>query len=153
MGSRGGSAPNAYRQRSRSTLFLRVPVGDWTKVKVGEKTEFRTMPGAGSSMMAVNPPTPVVAYTVNRSGQYDAQLMVLLARRVEPLWEISGNPEALAAEGFESYDVFRRYWRARQKGVYRPLQLVTVWRVRRAWPSDRADFGVKLFDDLYGEFT
>lgn len=155
MGSHGGDAPNPYTQRHASTLFLRVPNGDWARVKIGEKTEFRTMPKESSRLLRCKTPTPVVAYTVRRAlNQYDAALMVLQERRHEPLFAISENPEAITREGFASYDEFRRYWRARMKGVYRPMQMVRVWRVR-PWDREAGDallFGLELLEHLYGDF-
>lgn len=154
MGSLGGNAPNGYRQHKASTLFLRVPVLDWPRVKVGEKTEFRTRPGEGSSLLRVNAPTPVVAYRpATQTQPIDGKIMVLLERRYEPLFNISTDPEAVRREGFETYDEFRRYWRKRRKGVYRPMEQVHVWRVR-PWEGqhDLVRFGVTLLGRLYGEF-
>jgi hypothetical protein len=152
MGSRGGSAPNPYRQRQASTLFLRVPNVDWTRVKIGEKTEFRTMPKESSRLISAKTPTPVVAYTVDGLGRYDAQLMVLEDHRYEPVFAIADDPDAIAREGFESYDHFRRYFRKRTKGVYRPMQPVHVWRVRRWAHYDHQRFGLRLLAHLYGDW-
>jgi hypothetical protein len=155
MGSRGGNAPNPWSQRQVSTLFLRVPFGDWPRVKIGEKTEFRTKPREGARLLTVKMPTPVVAYTVSPVRQeYDAQIMVLEERRYEPLFAIHDDEAAIHREGFESYDEFRRYWRKRRKGVFRPMEKVYVWRVRRWEPHARDDiaFGLRLLHALYGEF-
>lgn len=153
MGSKGGSSPNPYKQRRVSTLFLRVPLVDWPKVKLGEKTEFRTMPGEGSTLLRCYVPTPVVAYTVKpKIQEYDAKLMVLLDRRREPLWEISSQPDAIRREGFESYDEFRRYWRKRQRGVYRPMQVVWVWRIAPFTPDHVRVLGSGMMEHLYGDF-
>jgi hypothetical protein len=148
----GGSAPGPYRQREARTLFLRVPYIDWTKVKVGEKTEFRTAPHESSKITMANTPTPVVAYATN-DDFYDAKLMVLEARRHEPLWEIANDFVGLAREGYaEDYEGFRRYWRKRQKGVYKPLQMVWVWQVTPFLESDIIVEGSRLLRRLYGEF-
>ena len=76
--------------------------------------------------------------------------MVLEAVWREPLGVIS--PESLAAEGFESFAHYRRYWCIREKRLFRPLHKTTVFRVRR-WDSedDRAMADV-LLQRLYGEF-
>lgn len=154
MGSRGGNAPNPWSQRQASTLFLRVPYDDWPRVKIGEKTEFRTKPREGARLLTVKTPTPVVAYAVSPSrGVHDGQLMVLERRRYEPLFAIAEDEEAIRREGFESYDEFRRYWRKRRKGVYRPMEKVYVWRVRRLGDfSDLTALGLVLMGHLYGEF-
>jgi len=148
----GGSAPKPYRQREAKTLFLRVPHVDWTKVKIGEKTEFRTTPHESSKIITANLPTPVVAYAVNGYDEYDAKLMVLEGRRHEPLWEIANDVTGLRREGYGTYDEFRRYWRKRQKGVYRPLQMVWVWQVREFRDEDIIVEGARLLRRLYGEF-
>lgn len=151
MGSQGGNAPNPYTQHKASTLFLRVPAEDWPRVKIGEKTEFRTRPKESSRLLTIYTPTPVVAYMRDGMGRYDANLMVLEERRFEPLFQISQDAEAIAREGFSSYDEFRRYWRKRRKGVYRPLERVWAWRVR-LWDRGEDDrrFGLDLLHRLYG---
>lgn len=153
MGSHGGSGPNGLTQHQASTLFLRVPAVDWPRVRIGEKTEFRTMPRESSRLLTAYLPTPVVAYSTG-SGPFREtvhELMVLEERKHEPLFAISEDAEALAREGFESYDLFRRYWRARQRGVYRPMQKVWVWRVRRWESGDVIRQGAALLRQLYGE--
>lgn len=152
MGSQGGNAPNPYTQRHASTLFLRVPTMDWARVKIGEKTEFRTRLREGSHLVAANTPTPVVAYTKSSLG-YDSKLMVLVEHKREPLFAIADDPEAIGREGFEDYDHFRRYWRKRRKGVYRPMELVHVWRVR-PWDEkwDMGRFGNYLIGHLYRDW-
>lgn len=159
MGSRGGNAPNPYAQHQAFTQFLRVPFIDWPRVKIGEKTEFRTKPRESSRILRANTPTPVVAYAINGSGEYDRKLMVLEEHRYEPLFAISDDSEAIAREGFETYDHFRRYWRKRRKGVYRPMERVHVWRVRRFHlgtdpfeADDESTLGVALFEHLYGDY-
>lgn len=151
------SAPAPYQQRHASTLFLRVPLADWARVVVGEKTEFRTRPKESSSLLRVYTPTPVVAYCANRGGEYSSKLMVLEERRYETLFDVSMNPESVEREGFASYDEFRRYWRKRRKGVYRPLERVHVWRVRK-WGHDETGqlddrtFAAAVLHHLYGEW-
>lgn len=142
-----------------STRFLYVPAEDWPRVRLGEKTEFRTRPREGSNLLTCALPTPVVAYSRRMNGDvssHSTKLMVLTHRSLEPLFNISENPEALAREGFESYDDFRRYWRARNGGRdnnrFQPMQRVYAWRVRpfEAW-LDHETLGVALLTELYGE--
>lgn len=136
-----------------TTRFLHVPAIDWPRVKIGEKTEFRTSPREGSRIITCNLPTPVVVYSKG-AGAIDmlpAKLMVLTHRSFEPLFNIAENPEAIAREGFPDYDHFRRYWRARNKGVYRPMQRVWVWRVREFTENDVYVLGTSLLRELYGE--
>jgi len=154
MGS-SGNAPRPYAQHELRTLFVRVPFGDWPAVKIGHKTEFRARPQESSRVLHVNTPTPVVAYAVNMSGAYDRQLMVMTHRWREPLIAIAESPESLEREGFADYATFRRYWRARHKGVYRAAEMVWVFRLR-AWrqgkSGDSLDMGTLLVKRLYGEF-
>lgn len=156
MGSRGGSGPNGLQQRQVSTLFLRVPSIDFPAVRLGLKTEFRTMPHEGSNIVRNrNYPTPVVAYATSSGALRELahKLMVLEQHRFEPLFAITEDMEALSREQQPSYDHFRRYWRARQKGVYRPMQRVHVWRVRPfRLESDYEQMGVGLLERLYGDF-
>jgi hypothetical protein len=153
MGSRGGNAPNPWSQRQVSTLFLRVPFEDWTRIKLGEKTEFRTKPREGARLLSVKLPTPDVAYAHSLTVGYDGKLMVLEERRYEPLFAISQDEAAIQREGFASYDEFRRYWRKRRKGVYRPMERVYVWRVR-PWQGnhDLTRMGTRVLHALYGDF-
>lgn len=148
-GSRG---PRPFISRQTSTLFLRVPSADWSRIYVGEKTEFRARPGEASRLLTVNLPTPVVAYAQRRATGYQSKLMVLEEKRYEPLFNIAQDAEALAREGFETYDEFRRYWRARRKGIYRPMEMVHVFRVRPWGGYDLQRFGVQLLAHLYGEW-
>lgn len=148
-----GNAPKPYAQRKASTLFLRVPVEDWSRVSIGEKTEFRTMPREGSLLARAYLPTPVVAYCVKPPlNEYVNRLMVLLERRFEPLFAISEDQAAIEREGFNTYDEFRRYWRKRRKGVYRPMERVHVWRVRPYFEGDAELLGAAMFRRLYGDF-
>lgn len=151
MGSDGSSGPKPYRQTRASTLFLRVPVNEWNRVKRGAKSEFRAAPGAQSQLLSVTPPMPVVAYSVNRQGRHDAALMVLEAMWREPLGAIS--EPSLAAEGFESLAEFRRHWVVTYRKRFTPTRIVTVYRVR-PWRVD-LDEGVmsrRLLEHLYGEW-
>lgn len=152
MGS-PGNAPRPYRQRSASTLFLRVPSVDWARVRVGEKTEFRTLPHESSRLLKTYTPTPVVAYSRDGRGNYEQLLMVLEERRFEPVFNLATDPEGVRREGFESYDEWRRYWRKRRRGVFRPMERAYVWRVRffDAEP-DMLLMGELLMDRLYGDY-
>jgi hypothetical protein len=55
---------------------------------------------------------------------------------VVPLGAIS--PESLEAEGFESFALFRRAWCIREKRLFRPMHMTTVFRVRRRGLRRRA---------------
>ena len=135
-----------------STTFLRVPHHDWPRVKIGEKTEFRTRHRERLAIISVKPPTPVVAYTENTLGEFEFKVMVLEGYKYEPLFNISMDPEAVAREGFPSYDEFRRYWRARTGGTYMPVEKVWVWRLRPVGEDDLAMLGRTLVDYLYGRY-
>jgi hypothetical protein len=143
-----------FPRHQASTRFLRVPAEDWARVRIGEKTEFRTRPRERSNITTCALPTPVVAYTTRRSGDVDpfsTKLMVLLERRYEPLFNIAEDPGALEREGFESYAHFRSYWKARNGGKYVPMQRVYVWRVREFVENDTYVLGTELLRELYGE--
>lgn len=127
-----------------------MPVSDWPAVSRGKKTEFRANSGRVSGLLWVEPPTPVVVYTVHRTRGYQAKLMVLEARWQEELASIS--PESLAREGFETLEQFRRYWMTRERRRFKPLHIVTAYRVRPFTPDDRREFAAKLLDHLYGEW-
>lgn len=150
MGSHGGSAPNPYKERHVTTRFLHVPVGDWPAVKIGRKREFRA-PIKHNSPIFPYTPTPVVAYT-RRGTTYDKRMMVLSNVRRETLWQIKEQPESLEAEGFDTYEEFRAYWKARTR-KYLPLTMVYVYEIK---PFDtRLDgdtVGRRLIEHLYGEF-
>lgn len=125
---------------------------DWAAIRIGAKTEFRTRPREGSRIVSCNLPTPVVAYaTSNSQRELAAKLMVLTERNYEPLFNIAEDEAALAREGFDSYDLFRRYWRKRNGGRYDPMQRVWVWRVRVFTFRDEVELGVALFQELYQE--
>lgn len=150
MGADGSNGPKPYKQRQVSTAFLRVPAHDWPQVRRGLKTEFRAASGAVSGLKFVDPPIPVVAYSVNKLG-HDSRLMVLDERWQEPLSAISD--ESLQREGFASFAEFRAYWCHREKRRFTPTRMVVVYRVRPFDPlGDRAAFETSIFDHLYGDF-
>jgi hypothetical protein len=146
------TAPGDYPTHQLNTLFLRVPFGDWTKVTIGAKVEFRTKPRGNAAIHLAQCPTPVVAYTVNSHGARACKLMVLVEQRQERLIDIADKPLHLEREGFTSYDEFKRYWRARNGGIYRPLQTVITHRLREWEDDDDAIMGTELCERLYGEF-
>lgn len=151
MASDGSNGPKPWTQRHASTVFLRVPTIDWVEVKRGMKTEFRGSPGAVSGLKFVEPPTPVVAYRVDRSHGYDAALMVLEDRWQEELGSIS--PESLEREGFETFAEFRRYFVLRERRRFRLTRNVTVYRLRPWDPEkDQRHFADLLLDRLFGAF-
>jgi hypothetical protein len=145
--------PKPWAQHRLRTIFLRVPLADWPAVKRGVKREFRagTGPNDKSQLWQVKTPTPVVAYSLNKRGDHDAQLMVLEATWMEPLGAIT--PESLAAEGFKSLAEFRRYWMARERKRFQPTRRTFVYRVR-PWRGrfDEERFAALLLGRLYGDF-
>lgn len=150
MGTARSDSPKPWTQRKATTVFLRVPREDWAAVKLGAKTEFR-MPGgrAMSQLWSVKPPTPVVAYVIRAGGTYDSRLMVL-----EDHWReaVAGiTEESLTREGFPDMAHFRRYWMRRTRRRFRPLQEVSVFRVRPFDDHDVTPMGVRLLTRLYGE--
>lgn len=147
-----GVAPAGAERAEAVTLFLRVPAVDWPRLMVGEKTEFRTTPREGSRIGKAKTPTPVVAYRTRRGHANDFKLMVLEEYRREPLFAVSEVPESLEREGFETYDHFRRYWRARQRRPFVPLEVVQVWRVRHWQDGDLVRQGYGLLKRLYGAY-
>lgn len=151
MGSDGRRGPKPYRQTRTSTLFLRVPVAEWSLVKRGVKREFRSAPGAQSQLHAIQPPMPVVGYSVDRSGRHDARLMVLEQMWREPLGAIS--EESLAAEGCQSLAEFRRRWMLTHRKRFTPTRVVTVY-VVRPWRDalDERDMADRLLGHLYGDW-
>jgi hypothetical protein len=144
-----GNGPKPYRQVKLRTIFLRVPTLDWASVKRGRKGEFRSASGNVTSLWNVQCPTPVVAYKKGAVG-YDSTLMVLEGTWREKLMEIS--PESLAAEGFRSFEDFRRYWMRRERRKFMPLVEVSVYRVRPWREDDRRQMGDAILERLYGEF-
>jgi hypothetical protein len=153
MGVNSGGHPKPYPQRTAVTLFLRVPIADWLRVKVGEKTAFRTVPGQRvARVQHTELPTPIVAYALSDAGEYDCTLMVLEGHRVEPLFNAMDDPEAIAREGFVNHHHFRRYWRKRRGGIYRPMEMVHVWELRLWCEDDFEDMGKLALQRLYGDF-
>lgn len=150
MGSTSKDSPKPWTQRKATTVFLRVPREDWSAVKIGAKTEFR-MPGgrAMSQLWSCKTPTPVVAYAIRGHEQYDSKLMILEAHWREPVAGIS--EESLKREGFPDMAHFRRYWMRRTRRRFRPLQEVSVYRVRPFTDADVTPMAVRLLGRLYGE--
>lgn len=153
MANDGSRGPKPYAQVRTSTTFLRVPTYDWPAVKRGIKTEFRSGWGKNKTpkLFQVKAPTPVVAYTVNGRGEYDARLMVLEDIWLEPLGAIS--PESLEREGFRNLKEFRSYWLEREGRRFTPTRQVFVYRVR-PWVAgeDEHRMGQALLQRLYGDF-
>lgn len=153
MGSQGGGGPNGLTQRHLRTLFLRAPYQDWAALTQGYKTEFRARP---KGALRYNAPTPVVLYAVSGLGRWTSKLMVLVEHRSERLVDIADQPESLLREGQESYDHFRRYWRARTRRPFRPLDKVEVFQLA-PWPSGTQSLqidqlGRVLLERLYGDY-
>ena len=141
----------ALQGKELRTLFLQVPADDWTRVKYGQKTEFRTTRADKAMMLSgVEYPTPVVAY--NAEDAADRLLMVLVEHRFEPLFNVSLNHGSWEREGFESYDHFRREWRARHGGEYHPMEQVHVWQIRRWERADYKNMAIRVLNQLYGYF-
>jgi len=152
MAADGSKGPKPYRQTRASTLFLRVPVGEWAAVKRGAKREFRSPSGPLSQLHAVKAPMPVVAYSVNKAGKHDARLMVLEKHWREPLGAISA--ESLAAEGCANLAQFRRQWMLRERKRFTPTRIVTVYQVRPWRPGhDEEQMAARLLEHLYGEWV
>lgn len=147
VGSRG---PQPFAQRVVKTAFLRVAIADWPAVRQGIKREFRS---SYNALTRTQVPTPVVCWC-KRNGEYEHRFMVLTHVGREPLSAIT--PESIAAEGFASFEEFRRYWvthrQARGKR-FEPGRMVTVYRVRPWSPDDRQTLAEHLFDRLYGEYV
>lgn len=144
--------PGDYPQRKLSTLFLRVPLVDWNEIRIGAKREFRMRAKPGLMNLAGKCPTPIVAYSGNTDRGYGCKLMVLERQREERLVEIADNPESIELEGYPGYNEFKRYWRARHKGVYKPLQIVVVNTLRPWRDVNETALALKLMHRLYGEF-
>jgi hypothetical protein len=145
------AAPRDYPAHRLSTLFLRVPSVDWTAVRRGSKTEFRTLARPGKLILPLCP-TPVVAYMVKRNGEHAAKLMVLISQEKQQLLQIAEDGDALAREGFSTYREFIDYFRRRQAHAYRMNQDVVVSRVRPYGALDDSEMGARLLRRLYGEY-
>lgn len=151
MAADGSRGPRPYTQRQLSTLFLRIPSGEFRRVISGRKTEFRASPGKASQLQLAETPTPVVGYTVHRTRGHDARLLVLERTWQEPLGAISA--ESLAAEGQPDLAHFRRYWMGRTHRAFTPTRKVVVYAIRPWINGDRETFEYELFERLYGSFT
>lgn len=144
------SSRRPWTQRQARTIFLRVPVADWAKVSRDRQREFRASPSAMPQLWDVQPPLPVVAYTISPQRGHESKLMVLTATWRERLEDISA--ESLQLEGHQSYAHFRRYWMKREKTKFMPTREVSVFQVRPWEPHDRERMGEKLLERLYGGF-
>lgn len=149
MASDGSHGPRPFKQRELRTLFVRVPVDDWPHVKRGFKREFRGSPGKSSVLPRVQTPTPVVAWTITQRG-HESELMVLERFWMEQLGAIT--PESLAAEGFPSFEEFRRYWMRRERRRFAPTRRVACYAIRPWTPDDRSMLGDLLIGRLYGDW-
>lgn len=148
-----GKGPKPYTKRQASTIFLRVPHADFGLVRAGKKTEFRVGGGGSRSpqLWGVEFPTPAVAYTIRRSGEYKHALVVVEEFWREPLGAIS--PKSLECEGQPDIAHFRRYWMTRNHTDFKPTREVSVFRVRPWTGDDRAYMARLLFHRLYGDFS
>lgn len=132
--------------RQAKSFVLEVPDEDWTRVKVGQAREFRT----GGVKRSINTPTPVVLYRERGDDREDSKLMLLEAHRFEPLFALADDPAACRRAGYDSYEFFRRAWRAHHDGHYAPMTMVNVWAVRPFMDSDIIVQGAKVLRELYG---
>lgn len=98
----------------------------------------------------VEPPLPVVAYSITPQQGYQNSLMVLTATWRERLEDISA--ESLAAEGQPDFANFRRYWMIREKTKFKPTREVSVFQVRLWEPADDRRMADRLLERLYGAF-
>lgn len=147
-----GKGPKPYRQSRVSTTFVRVPREDWSLVKRGHKTEFRSSIGGDvAQFWGIQPPMPVIAWTWSKIRGYDHKLMVLEAAWREPVGAISA--ESLEREGYDSYEEFRRYYMHRERRHFTPTREVQVFRLRQ-WEhsTDFSAFGEAILLKLYGDF-
>jgi hypothetical protein len=149
MGS-DGAGPRPWKQRQARTIFLRVPHAEWDRVSTGRKGEFRASPRAMPQLWDVEPPLPVVAYTISPQRGYLRELMVLTATWRERLEDISA--ESLAAEGYPTFAHFRRGWMIREKTKFMPTREVSVFQVRPWEPADERRMADRLFERLYGAY-
>lgn len=90
-----------------------------------------------------------MAYTLIPPDRYESKLMILEAHYREMVGAIT--PDSIAREGFPDMAHFRRYWMSRTKRRFRPLQEVSVFRVRPFTAGDREAMADALLDRLYGE--
>ena len=142
--------PDELVRRQLTTLFLRVPRGDWAQVIAGEKTQFRRIgrgPGATSN---VEYPRPIVLHSKPEFRDVlEVRLAVLEDVFKEPLGAIT--PEGLAAENMPDLKAFRHYWSARhRRSRFKPLTIVNVFCFSLWHDDDRERFGALLLEHLYG---
>jgi hypothetical protein len=143
------SGPKPWAQYETRTTFLRVPWQDWSKVKIGVKTEFRASGIHATQLWNVTCPTPVVGWAMSNDRRHEARLLVLEATWTEPLAAI--NEESLEREGFTDFPHFRRYWMTRTKRRFTPMTKVHVYRIHVWTPEDTQEMGQALLRKLYGE--
>lgn len=117
---------------------------DWPKVRVGDKTEFRTRGGNVRSY----PDLPMLV--VGTAPRSPSQLLVLEDTWQEELGAIS--IESLAREGFDSLGLYREYWRGRGRRGYRAMDMVHVFRVHPFSDLDRMTMAEALLERFYGEW-
>lgn len=127
---------------------MKIPPLDWPKVKLGIKRELRV----GRTFIDPPTPTPIVAYShVRYQPVPETMLMVLESSRAEMLLAITA--ESLALEGFETLKEFKAYWKARfPRRGFRPLQLVTVLRLRPFTDDDLAPLGELMLRRVYDKW-
>lgn len=145
-----GKGPRPYTQRKVRTVFLRVPYSEWALVTSGRKSEFRASPQACPQFWDVEPPLPVVAYSIFPSRGYKRILMVLEGTWREPLGAIT--KESLTRERQPDRAHFRRYWMNRERTVFKPTKMVSVFRVRPWESADDRKMADRLLERLYGEY-
>lgn len=149
-------SPKPFEQRRASTIFLRVPSGDWPLVITGRRREFRAASGNAPQLWHVALPTLCVCYRKRRAaGDYDWRLMVLEDVRQERLGSIT--EEGLRLAGYdgarnEAFARFRREWVLREKRKFTPTRKVFVFRVRKVVDDDYGRMAQTLLTHLYGEF-
>lgn len=149
MGS-DGAGPKPYTQRQARTIFLRVHHSEYALITSGRKTEFRGSPRRCSQLWDVEPPLPVVTWTLFPARGYKRELMVLEETWREPLGSIT--EESLRREGQPDIAHFRRYWMAREHDRFKPTRMVSVFRIRPWQAHDGELLGQHLLQRLYGEF-
>jgi hypothetical protein len=137
-----------------STVYLRIARVDWPAISTGTKTEYRAAGRYALLTAQLNLPIPVVGYTLWDHQPPSARLLVLEHGGLERLGAIS--EESLAREGFwtgdrrESYSAFRRYWKGRHNGEFKPVSQVWAYRLRPFTEADVDEHARRLFDHLYG---
>lgn len=131
------------------TQYLRIPLVDWPAISQGRKTELRAVGRYAAHASRLKAPAPIVGYVRQRfRADMESALFVLEAVWTEPLGSISA--ESLAREGFRDRREFRRYWNKRHRVGFKPLSIVSVYRLRPWRPGDRDWLGSLLMEHLYG---